>query len=414
MNGKSLKLFQKSNNSIGKVADGGVSYENDSYNRFYDHISVFYRILSFVFIAAFLLYIIITSFNNASEFSYENFEYIIRNFALTLEENKDDSVYSIEYNPDANREYALFGKGLAVCGNSGLSIYSATGRLTCYESFPYKSPKMAASDKFVLVYDFSGNEYSLYNAFSRVYSEKLREKIKGGAVSENGYYALITSSEQYNTAVELYDDTFSLINRFNKNGFVIDVDINDRYLMIVTASESRENSFTANIQVFDIARQIELFSVSAADNFPLKCSIISEGFALVGNNYSVYYSVSGSMIGKYDYPGKTPINFSINNSGTVLLFKNEGFNSYYNAVVLNESGNVDYEQSFTSTIFDVDVCGDWSFYLNENELLCTNGKDMKVISTDGVGAADKLLSFEGGKVYVCTDTSAPLYTVPSN
>jgi hypothetical protein len=273
---------------------------------------------------------------------------------------------------------------------------------------------MAASDKFVLVYDFSGNEYSLYNAFSRVYSEKLREKIKGGAVSENGYYALITSSEQYNTAVELYDDTFSLINRFNKNGFVIDVDINDRYLMIVTASESRENSFTANIQVFDIARQIELFSVSAADNFPLKCSIISEGFALVGNNYSVYYSVSGSMIGKYDYPGKTPINFSINNSGTVLLFKNEGFNSYYNAVVLNESGNVDYEQSFTSTIFDVDVCGDWSFYLNENELLCTNGKDMKVISTDGVGAADRLLSFEGGKVYVCTDTSAQLYTVPSN
>lgn len=412
MNGKNPQSLQKSNKIAGDIADTNVSYENDSYNNFYDFISVIYRILSFVFIASFLLYIIISSFKNASDFSYENFEYIIRNFALTLEENKDDSVYSIGYNPDANREYALFGNGLAVCGNSGVSIFSATGRLTCSDSFPYKDPKMAASDKFVLIYDFSDHEYSLFNAFSRVYSEKITEKIRGGAVSDSGYYALITSSEQYNTAVELYDDTFSLINRFNKNDYIIDVDINDRYLMIATASTSDDNSFASDIQVFDIIGQKELFSVSSADNFPLECVISSESFILVGNNYTAYYSPSGSTLGTYDYSGETPLNFSVNENGTVLLFKNQGFNSDYKAVVLNESGQVNYEQCFTSTVFDVEVCGEWSYYLTENELLCTNGKDSRSFAVDGISTGDKLLSFEGGKVYICTDSSAPLYSVP--
>ena len=412
MSGKPKEALQKLNKTTIATVDQGVSYENDSYNNFYDNISVAYRILSFILIASFLLYIVITSFKNASEFSYENFEYIIRNFALTLEEKKDDSVYSIQYNPDANREYKLFGKGLAVCGNSGVSVFSATGRLTCSESFPYKNPKMEASEKFVLVYDFSDYEYSLYNAFSRVYSDKLTERIRGGAVSDNGYYALITSSEQYNSAVELYDDTFSLINRFNKNGFVIDVDINDRYLIIVTASHSVDNSFAADIQVFDIIAQKELVSVSAEDNFPLECSISSQSIVLVGNNYTVYYDIDASIKGIYDYADKKPYNFSINENSTVLLFKNEGFNSYYNAVVLNGSGGINYEQSFTSTVFDVEVDGDWSYYLIENELFCTNGKDKSSYSIESVTADDKLLSFNDGKVYICTDTAAPLYSVP--
>ena len=413
MNGKSYDTNKKTSIPLNEIADSGASDQNESYNYFYDYISVIYRVLSFIFISSFLLYIVITSFRNATEFSYENFEYIIRNFALTLEENKDDSIYSIEYNPDSNRDYSLFGDGLAICGNSGISVYSATGRLTCSESFSYKNPEMVSSDKFVLVYDLSDYEYSLYNAFSRVYSEKINEVIRGGAVSDSGYYALITSSEQYNTAVELYDDTFSLINRFNKNGYVVDIDINDRYLMIATVTDSADNSFLTEIQAFDIIAQKEIYSVSSENNFPLECRIASDFFVLIGNNSAVFYGDDGAVKGIYDYSGRSPYNFSIKEKGTVLLFKTEGFNSYYNAVVLNETGNVNYEQRFTSTVFDVDVCGDWSYYLTENELLCTNGKENRVFSIDGVTVGDKLLSFRDGKVYVCTDTAAPLFTVPS-
>ena len=265
------------------------SDERDQFNLYYWHISVVFRVISFVLFAAFLMYIIITAYKNADQFSYENFEYIIRNFSLTLEENRDDSVYSIEYNPDANRSYSLFGKGLAVCGNSGISIFSATGRLTCSESFMYKDPKLVSSTKFALVYDHSDDDYSIYNAFSRVYSDRTDGIIRGAAVADNGTYALIVSSDSFNTAVELYDDSFSLINRINKLSYVVDIDINNNYLLIASVSVSEGNAFASEVQVFDYIEQSEVFRATSDNNFPLGCAISEGGYVLVGNNNTVVF-----------------------------------------------------------------------------------------------------------------------------
>ena len=149
------KITPKKYMNEASKSDIVLSYEDDAYNEFYDRISVIFRILSYLLFASFLLYIVLSAFNNAADFSYENFEYIIRNFALTLEETRDDSTYAIRYNPDASRSYSLFGNGLIVCGSSGVSSYSSTGRLTCSESHSYKDPQMVSSNKFVLVYDQS-------------------------------------------------------------------------------------------------------------------------------------------------------------------------------------------------------------------------------------------------------------------
>ncbi len=391
--------------------DIDFSYEDDSYNIFYERISVLFRILSFLMFAAFLFYIVMSAFFNVADFSYENFEYIIRNFALSLEEAKDDSSYAIRYNPDAGRSYSLFGQGLAVCGNSGITVYSSTGRLTCSESHSYKAPQMAVSDKFVLVYDQSGEQYSLYNSFSRVYSDKAGGSIRGAAVAENGYYALIVSSDRYNTAVELYDDTFSLVNRFNKVGYVTDVDISNSYLMIATAVVSGNNTFDTNIQVFDYSDKTELYSTTVNGNFPLSCDIGNGAFTLIGNKFTSFLSGEGETVSCYSY-SEAPVDFSVNGDGVMLLFKKNGFEIEYKSVILNGSGSVVYENVIPSTVFDAEVYNGWSYYLTERRLIATDGENTFDILTEDINAASKLLSFGDGKVYVCTDTAAPLFFFP--
>ena len=414
-------MFGKYNGANGKldktteeIAGIDTSCEIGEYSDYYDHISVFYRILSFVFIITFLVYIITTSFKNAEEFNYEHFEYIARNFALTLEEHKDDSVYAIEYNPDPNRNCALFGDGLAVCGSSWLSIYSATGRLTCSESFNYKNPRMASSDKFVLIYNSSDYEYSLYNSFGRVYYEKIDQVIRGGAISDSGYYALITSSEQYNTAVELYDDTFSLIFRFNKTGFVVDVDINDEFLLITSVSESTDNSYETEIQVFDIIAKQMVFTQSASDNFPMECRILNGGFAVIGNNYASFYDFDGYEENRYAYNGKSLYNLSLKRDSAVILFKNDSADSEYLSVVLDETGEILYEYRLTAKVYALEVCGEWSYYLTDAAIVYTNGNIMKEIQVADISEDDTLLSFDDNLVYVCTATKAPLYDLSTD
>ena len=414
MFGKYKEATKKSDKTTEEIAGTDTSCEISGYSDYYDHISVFYRILSFVFIISFLIYIVMTSFKNAEDFNYENFEYIARNFALTLEEHKDNSVYAIEYNPDPSRSCALFGDGLAVCGSSWLSIYSATGRLTCSESFKYKDPRMASSDKFVLIYNSSDYEYSLYNAFGRVYYEKIDQVIHGGAVSDSGYYALITSSEHYNTAVELYDDTFSLIFRFNKTGFVIDVDINDKFLLITSVTESGDNSYETEIQVFDIITNQVLFTEAVSDNFPVECGILNDGFAVIGNNFASFFDHEGNEDNSFDYHGKPLYDLSLKEDGAVILFKNESLGSEYSSVVLNESGEILYEHRLTEKVYDLEICGEWSYYLMDTALIYTNGNITNEIQVADISEDDTLLAFNDGLVYVCTATKAPLFDLSAD
>ena len=258
-------------------------------------------------------------------------------------------------------------------------------------------------------YDFSDFEYSLYNAFGKVYSEEIGEVIRGGAVSDSGYYALITSSEQYNTAVELYDDTFSLAYRFNKNQFVTDIDINDNYLLITSVSASSENSYDMEIHVFDIIAQKVLFSTLARNNFPLECGIFAGGFAVIGDNYTSFYDFEGNIIGSFDYEGREPVDLSLNDGNTVILFRSNSSDAECISVILDDSCSLRYEHLLSEKVHDVEVCGEWSYYLMNDRLIYTNGNDLYDIPLKDINEGDKLLSLDDKSIYLCTVSKAPLF-----
>ena len=63
------------------------------YNKFYDAVSVAYRIAEFIFIAAALLFAVIYIAVNSDEIQYAQFEYMAQNFAYTLNQNTDKRTY---------------------------------------------------------------------------------------------------------------------------------------------------------------------------------------------------------------------------------------------------------------------------------------------------------------------------------
>lgn len=392
-----------------KEAVINVFGDESSYNTFYDSVSIVFRMFSFIFIAVFLFFIVTTAFSNANEFSYDNLEYIIRNFALTLDENKDDTVYSIRYNPDSSRTYSLFGKGLSVCGNSGISVYSATGRQTCTGNFNYKDPVMISSEKYALVYDRGGKNYSLYNTFTQVYSSVMPYPIRGAAISNSGYYALITSSDEYKSTVEIYNDNFSIVNRFNKTGYVIDIDITDSEVLIATVdSDSQTSGYSLELLLTNIGATESKSISRIIGSFPLSCSISSEGYTVVCIDSVFFFDNTGKQISSYDYAGEDLYKFDFDGENALLLFKEPGFNQSYKSVCINSDSNTLYEYEINSTVFDIELCGGRSFFLTDSSLIAVNAA--KVSKVDFIGADHncKLLAYSDRSVYVCTDTAAPL------
>ena len=386
-----------------------VFEEYDEYNSYYESVSVIFRISSFLLFTCLLLFVVTSAFVGAEAFSYSNLEYITRNFALRLEENKDSTSRSIRYNPDPMNQFNLFGEGLAVCGSSSIAIYSATGRQTCSEFLQYRSPVMTASDKYVLIYDEGTGNYSVYNAFSSVHSENLEKPITGAVLSELGYYALMSSADNYNTTVEIYNSDFSLISRYNKNGYVSCVDISDREVLVVTAdSELGVEGYKVEILVGEIGNSQEKFSLNVTMGYPLACKITSYGYAVVFADSICFLDNSGNEIGFYSFSESSIYDFEIGSTNALLLFKTKGFDISYEFVCLSHQGTVLYQDQVPETVFDIELVDSRAFLLTESELLCFDKEYSESVTIGRSDYNSRLYAISKDNIYYCNDTFASI------
>jgi hypothetical protein len=383
--------------------------EDDPYNSFYDTASVIFRVISFALFGSLLVFIVSSAFISARSFSYDNLDYIMRNFALTLEENKESVRQPIRYSPDSLKGFAVYGNGLAVCRASGISVFSGTGRQTCSEFIDFSEPVISASEKYVIVFEQGSGRYSVYNAFSKTYSSECDKTIRGCAIADNGYYAFVTSSDEYASVVEVYNDDFNLITRFNKNAHVISIDLTDDSIMIVSVSVGGSNtSFDTEILIADPDSGDLISKTKQSSGFPLGCKITEYGYAVVCSDSVWLYDNNANALGTFEYEGLTLNDFRISESHTLLLFKSKGFEISYTAVCIDKRGNIAYKYELTDTVFDIDVCSSSSYILTSGYVLCLNGSLEERLKVDSAHYGCKLLALDSGSFYYCSDTAAEL------
>lgn len=396
--------------NIEQTVTDSISESDSSYNMYYHNASVLFRILSFVLFTAFLVFIVSSAFVRAEEFSYDNLEYIVRNFALKLDENRDASMYSVTYNPDANRSFGLFGKGLAVCGSSQLSIFSATGRLTCNEAIGYKDPVMTLSDKFVLVYDNGNTQYNVYNAFTDVYSAQMDYPIHTAAIADNGSHAVVTSSNAYNSVVEVYNSNYRLANAINSTGYVSAVDITDTHVLVASMNIGSSNSFESKLIYCAIGADKAEFEIELDGGFPLACKINGEGFTVVCNDSVLFFDGFGRLSGKYEYSDVLQ-DFKIDGSGVLLLSKSAGFDISYSVVCVGTDGKLMFDREFDKTVADVEFSDGVAYVLSDGMLVAFNGEKTASVSVPDADNDSVLLIYGNMTVYACNRTAAPLIKV---
>lgn len=382
--------------------------EEDKYNQFYGNASLAYRFLSFLMVVCFLFCIIAASFLNANSFTLSNLEYICRNFALQLEANENDSVYAIKYNPDTSRNYSLFKDGLVVSGSNGLTVFSATGRITANEAINYINPKMLAGDKYILIFDSMGKSYTVYNTFSSVYSSTLEHTILGAAIADNGYYALITSSDEYNSSVELYNNDFELIYRINKNGYITSLCMTDSISVICTVNVDSFGRFSSETMIFDYITGTELGNTESISDIPIYCEGSNESITVICESGVYIYDYNCNTIGKYLFTEQLLSNFSCDSGYILMLFKNQGFNTDYSLICIDKSAEIIYEHTIEGTVFSVDLSDNISFVLTENQFIRISSDSVDRIDYSGADHDTELISIDSNNIYVCLSSSAPL------
>ena len=388
-----------------KEAIRNIFGEEGEYNKFYDTVSAAYRVAEFAILAVFLFFVIYSAIANAGNVTYEKFDYIIRNFAVSLDENSDYTS-SIFYNPDDNSSFSLFGGGIAVCTGSEVEIFSATGRKTCSERHGYVSPVLAASDKYVIVYEENGTEYSVYNTFSKVYSETLKHPIKSITVSDDGYYAVITRTDEYIGAVALYDSSFNMVNRYLKNSHVVSADISgDGRVAIATLGVDSAGGFVTEITVSNIGESSASATQRHSGALPLSCRFTSDGLMLVCEDRVLFLDQNAAKTGEYLYPSGELVRLELSGSAVLAVVKGDAMKKENTAYVINSSGRV-AESKTEGTVISAALYESHGYVLTERGIYTLSNGTSAFKAIDEALPNDEIIAYAPNKLYYLGVSSA--------
>ena len=212
-----MKFFQKQT-AAAKNAVAPAAKLTKERNEYYENVSAGLGIVQVVLYLSLFAFVVLSILSNTNLITYQNFYHFFQDLNASAERVDIFTHDSVSYATDEQQSFTLYRKGLAVAGNTGVTIFSATGRQLVSHVIQYNDPVAVGSGKYLLVYERGGKQYSLYNANTQMHVGETEYPITGAAVSDSGMYALISSASDANSAVYLYNNRFALINIYKNIG----------------------------------------------------------------------------------------------------------------------------------------------------------------------------------------------------
>ena len=339
-------------------------------NRYYENISAHLGILQVILYCALLAFVVLSFLRNTNLITYQNFYYFFKDLNASAETVDVLSTDSVSYPTNTTQSFTLYRKGLAVAGNTSVTIFTATGRQTVSELINYQNPVAVGSGKYLLVYEMGGTRYSLYNSYTQIHKGESDHSLLGATVSDNGMYALITSAEEYSSVVLLYNSHFSLINRYNKIGFVMDVsiDANGKNVAILT-SDTESGLFTTKLEIFTPGTPQAKVTTPLGNTLALKCSFTSsDRLAVLCTDRVLSVDRSGKIGTAFSFDGKMIVDAEVNEDGIAVCLSSNDVSEKKQLIVFDKNGKLLYNKDADMTVNAIARCRDIVYLLGNGEL----------------------------------------------
>ena len=388
--------------------------EEEQVNRYYLSLSTRYKILKLVVILALVAYCIgmVTAYRD--DITVENFRYMLRDFNINSTKYTGE-FDKISYSAGSDSRFALFKGDLAVVSPDSLYIYGMSGQTEMSEMLNLTDPQIAASDRYILVYDTSDTNpvFSVFNTFSMLYAEKLSKPISAASVANNGYFAIATRTEEYKGAVFVYSASFKQISRIYKDKYIMDVVMRpDGGEVLILSAFDSGGEWCGEIMTVAPGSETATAIITVAGSMPVKaCYSKDGGFAVLFDNCIIFYDAEGFEANRYQFGSEIPVGYSLSPYFSMLAF---------NTTVLGNEKIVRFWDSSGGSIGTCAIEGrilcatsDSSrFYIQTpGQLRVINPYDGTYTSIPTSPDAIELLVYSDGVLVMCASDAATVYKV---
>lgn len=381
------------------------------YNEGYMKKAAVYRTLRYCITFTLVLFLFGMLNLYREEITIENFRYLMRNVNFELRTEMGDTG-SISFTSNDTNVFAIYKTSLVQLSNRQIAIYDPSGRTSYTGQLDYTRPGVCASDKFVLAYDRNGGDYSLYTTFSQAHTASTEHPISDVDLADNGNYAIASRSKEYFGTVEVYNSSFQLVNKIQKNKYIASVDLSADGSMLLIASYyvGKEGVETELMTLaIDSDEPTLLFTLPGILPWEVSWLDDTEGnFVLICEEGVKFFDNKGKIFTEYGFSDKNVIEYTVSASPSrVAIVTREGSDTNStNVTLLSEKGKLIFEKAYTKSIQATAVTADGLILLfGDSAQLVSDGKTQHFTAENAT-----LLTITHGKsaLYFCTSTRAIL------
>lgn len=336
-------------------------------NPYYESISARLGILQVILYMSLFAFVILSILRNTELITYRNFYFFFKDLNVSFKTVDVFETDSVSYTTSEEQAFTLYRNGLAVVGNNSVTVFTETGRQTVSESLSYKNPMADGSGKYLLVYEMGGTQYSLYNSFKRLYSGKTEYPIQKAVVSESGMYAIVSASKDYPSVVSLYNSHFSLINRYNKKGYVMDLDINAKGTQIaILTTASNGGIYDTELLLHKPKSKEDPVTLAIGNSLGVRCAYTASGGVgvLCTDGYS--YVKDARVQESFDFGERSILTVDLCLDGAAICLRDGSVSEQSELLVFDKNGKLSYRNGASVFPKQVKLAGRTAFLLHDS------------------------------------------------
>ena len=382
-------------------------------NEYYISVSHKLRVFKYLTLIVLIVFVSVMVLIFRESITYENLQYMLRDFNVASSGAKFST---INFDSDGVSCVEVFRGDILTAGKKNISLYSISGNKLLSQTVSYSAPRVAVSEKYFLAYDAEGQTYSVFNSYSKLFSEEFDYAVTDAAVSDSGNYAIVTSTREYPYAVYVYNKDFKRIGEYYKNKYVMDVLLSeDGEQLIILSFYAEGGDYRTEILLCDTSGNTEDRVITINGRFPMTAEYNENGgFTVMTDGGAYVYSNEAELLKTVTVKDEVLSRAVLGESSSALFYKKNKNASETSVVFFDNEGNVTHNDCVYGKIKDAELFDDKLYVLLDNSVVLIDAKanEQKTASCLSDGRSIVVYSSAiGGAVNAAVAYNASVVTV---
>lgn len=309
-------------------------------NKRYKRLSVAVGLLKYVVITLFFLFFMTMTFVYSAQINVENFRYILKDMNLKIPTGVEE-YGDIYYVADIEQSFAVYRDDFVCVGRSSLEVVDMTGKQVQSTELKYIKPRLVVGGKYMLVYDLSNTQYSVFNTFSRIHSETLDYPVSDADINDEGYYLIVTRDAEYKSAVYVYNKEMKRVYTYQTNDrFIYDAHLENDGSFALYAADARNGGFRSEIIKGNIREESVRVTFEKDGALMLSAMKTGGGSTAVLCADSVMFFKGDDLIYEYSFYGRACRRFACGGGYAAVVLTSEGAGVDSHLLVFDKDGTL--------------------------------------------------------------------------